>query len=457
MNKTGDIKSVYFLGIGGIGMSALARYFQSQGAMVSGYDKTPSPLTGKLQSEGMDIHFDDHPSKIPADLDLVVITPAIPCDLQELQYLSKTETPIMKRSEVLGFITTQHPSIAVAGTHGKTSVTALIAHLLNHGGVSTTAFIGGIARNFDSNCIIAEKPAFVIAEADEFDRSFMRLSPEKIVITSIDADHLDIYGDKNTLVQTFTDFKNKVNNAENIFIEEKPASELKGKFQTYGLSNLTDIRITNYRIHGGFQLFDYESGQATIKALKFALPGNYNLKNAAAAISVALQCGVSEQKIHSGLDSFLGVERRFDIRFRGKSQIYIDDYAHHPEELNACISAIRTLFPDKKLTGVFQPHLFSRTADFADGFASSLDLLDEAVLIPIYPAREKPIEGVTSKLIFDKMKNTNKTLIEKSQLMDFIENKKPELLVTVGAGDIDRFTEPIRQYFDKLERSGNKL
>ncbi len=456
MNNTGDIKRVYFLGIGGIGMSALARYFQSQGAMVSGYDKTPSPLTDKLQSEGMDIHFDDNPSKIPADLDLVVITPAIPADLLELKHLSKTETPIMKRSEVLGFITTQHPSIAVAGTHGKTSVTALIAHLLNHGDVSTTAFIGGISRNFDSNCIISEKPEFVIAEADEFDRSFMRLSPDKIVITSIDADHLDIYGDKSTLVQTFSDFKNKIVNAENIFVEEKPATELNGDFRTYGLSKLADIRITNYRIQDGFQFFDYESGQTTIKALKFSLPGDYNLKNAAAAISVALQCGVSEQKIRSGLDIFLGVERRFDIRFRGKSNVYIDDYAHHPEELKACINAIRTLFPDKKITGVFQPHLFSRTADFADGFASSLDLLDEAVLLPIYPAREKPIEGVTSKLIFDKMKSTNKWLIEKSQLMDFIENKKPELLVTLGAGDIDRFTEPIRQYFEKSENSENK-
>lgn len=457
MIKSGDIKRVYFLGIGGIGMSALARYFQSQGAMVSGYDKTPSPLTGKLQSEGMDIHFDDNPSKIPANLDLVVITPAIPQDLQELQHLSQTETPIMKRSEVLGFITSKHPSIAVAGTHGKTSVTALTAHLLNHGGASTTAFIGGISRNFDSNCIIAGNPEFVIAEADEFDRSFMRLSPDKIVITSIDADHLDIYGDKKTLVQTFSEFKSKVSKAENIFIEEKPASELGGKFQTYGLSKTADIRITNYRIQEGFQFFDYEAGQTIIKALKFSLPGDYNLKNAAAAISVALKCGVSEHKIRSGLETFLGVERRFDIRFRGKSHIYIDDYAHHPEELKACINAIRTLFPEKKLTGVFQPHLFSRTADFADGFASSLDLLDEAVLIPIYPAREKPIKGVTSKLIFDKMKNTKKSLIEKSQLMDFIEKKEPELLVTLGAGDIDRFTEPIRQYFEESERVENNL
>lgn len=449
MINTGNIKNVYFLGIGGIGMSALARYFQSQGATVAGYDKTSSPLTDKLQREGMEIHFDDNPDKIPSCSDLAVLTPAIPEDLKELQYLRESDIPVLKRSEVLGLITSQHPSIAVAGTHGKTSVTALIAYLLHQGGVATTAFIGGISRNFNSNCIISKQPEYVIAEADEFDRSFMKLSPNTIVITSIDADHLDIYGDKASLVRTFTEFKDKVKNPQNIFIEEKPAAELPGKFGVYGLSKNAKYRATNHRIKSGFQHFDFESESKVIRDLEFSLPGEYNLKNAAASVAVALHCGVGETKIREGLKTFKGVERRFDIRFRGDKKVYIDDYAHHPEEISACIGAIRTLFPDKKITGVFQPHLFSRTADFADGFAASLDLLDDTILMPIYPAREKPIKGVSSELIFDKMKNPNKSLTDKPQLLGLIKEKNPELLVTLGAGDIDRFVEPIKKYFEE--------
>lgn len=449
----GDIRKAYFVGIGGIGMSALARYFQSQGADVHGYDKTPSPLTEKLSGEGMHIHYDDRPDLIPGDIDLAVVTPAVPKSLRELHALRQTGTPVMKRAEVLGLISQKYPTIAVAGTHGKTSVTALIAHLMHNANIPVTAFIGGILKNTGSNCIISQKPEYVVIEADEYDRSFLQLSPNIAVITAIDADHLDIYGSKGNLEKSFMEFASGTDKHGKVFVEKNAVSAFSGQnISTYGLSAEADNCITEHRIEEGFQQFSYRNADISIDDLRFHLPGEYNLKNAAAAVSVALHCGVPASKIREGLISFEGVERRFDIRHRGRHKIYIDDYAHHPEEIRACINAIRTLFPAKRLTGAFQPHLYSRTADFADAFAKSLELLDEVILLPIYPAREEPLPGVTSEMIYNKMRHKKKYLAEKKNFIEITDILQPELFVTMGAGDIDRFVEPLRKYFEEHDQ-----
>ena len=448
-----NIQKAYFVGIGGIGMSALARYFRMLGAEVHGYDKTPSPLTALLAGEGMHIHFDDRPDLIPQDIDLVVVTPAVPESLRELRQLRKTKVPLLKRAEVLGLISQKHRTIAVAGTHGKTSVTALIAHLLHSGGIPVTAFIGGILKNIRSNCVISDHPEYVIIEADEYDRSFLQLLPHVAVITSIDADHLDIYGSRDNLVRSFNTFISKVDNHGKIFAETANIDLLEGSnIQGYGLSAEAGNRITNYKVQDGFQHFTYRNPAILLPDLRFHLPGNYNLKNAAAAISVALHCGLPAEKVRKGLSTFEGVERRFDIRYRGHHKIYIDDYAHHPEEIRACISAVRTLFPGMRLTGAFQPHLYSRTADFAAGFAESLEALDEIILLPIYPAREEPIPGITSEIIYDRMHHAKKYLSDKENFLQKTDELKPELFVTMGAGDIDRFVEPLKAYFEKNDQ-----
>ncbi len=448
MINTDNIKSVYSLGIGGIGMSALARYFKANGARVAGYDRTPSPLTQKLEREGMQIHYDDRPDLIPQNTDLVIVTPAIPQSLQELQHVKAAQTPLLKRAEVLGLISRKNKTIAVAGTHGKTSVTALITHLLHQSGIKVTAFVGGILKNYQSNCIIAEKPEYIIIEADEYDRSFLQLTPDIAVITSIDADHLDIYGDKNSLQQAFQAFLEGMKYGGQAFAESKAASKLQSPTISYGLETDAQIQITNSHISGGFQQFAYQNQNTRINDLQIHLPGEYNLKNAAAAITIALNCGAGETDIKNALATFEGVERRFDIVYRDNRYVYIDDYAHHPEEIKAFISAVKTLFPEQPITGAFQPHLYSRTSDFADEFAKSLALLDNVILLPIYPAREEPIPGVSSRLIWEKMNHSGKYLVEKKELLETIKTLQPEIFVTMGAGDIDRFVEPVKAYFE---------
>ncbi len=448
MINTDNIKSIYFLGIGGIGMSALARFFKAKGAYVAGYDRTPSPLTQTLEHEGMEIHYDDRPDLVPHNADLVVITPAIPDTLQELQHIKKNQMPRLKRAEVLGMISRQNKTIAVAGTHGKTSVTALITHLLHQAGVKVTAFVGGILKNYHSNCIITDEPEYVIIEADEYDRSFLHLKSDLAVITSIDADHLDIYGDKNNLLQAFRAFLKGMKPNGQAFAESKAAAKLSGSVTPYGLEESTPVRITNNYISEGFQRFSYQNQDTEIKDLQIHLPGEYNLKNAAAAITAALACGASETDIRNALASFEGVERRFDIAYRDEKHVYIDDYAHHPEEIKAFIEAVKTLFPGKPIAGAFQPHLYSRTSDFADGFAKSLELLDKVILLPIYPAREDPIPGVSSALILEKMNHPGKYLVEKDEFLNTIKALQPEIFVTMGAGDIDRFVEPVKAYFE---------
>ena len=430
------------LGIGGIGMSALARYYHSQGYTVAGYDRTPSPLTRQLEDEGMAIHYEDNPKQLPALIDMVIYTPAVPKDLKEFETLRQNNIKIMKRSEALGMVSEQHFTFAIAGTHGKTTTTAMVAHILHTCGKDTTAFIGGIANNFNSNLLLGKgKDSIMVVEADEFDRSFLHLHPEVSIINSIDADHLDIYGDKQHLVQSFNDFaaltKRKVIVKEGLAISTDRGIR-------FGFGESCDYRaevirsekgITDFVIHG--------EGQTT--EVRLPMAGNHNVLNATAAFIAARQVELKPQAIAEALSTFKGVKRRFDIRVNNEKHCYIDDYAHHPEEIRSCLTAVRGAFPEKRITLVFQPHLFSRTRDFMDEFASVFALADELILLDIYPARELPIEGITSAALLEKVQLADKKLCLKSELVALIDNEKPELLITMGAGDIDRFVEPLEE------------
>ena len=440
--KNGEGHTIYLLGIGGIGMSALARYYHSQGYTVAGYDRTPSPLTKQLEDEGMAIHYEDNPSVLPALIDIVIYTPAVPRDLKEFEALRRRDLPILKRAAALGKITENHFTIAVAGTHGKTTTTAMVAHILNQCGKSTTAFIGGIANNFDSNLVLSqEKDSLLVVEADEFDRSFLQLHPDISIINSIDADHLDIYGDRQHLVQSFNDFaqltKHKV-------IVKEGLSITTDRGLRFGFDEGCDYRAEVVKSEKGVTDFViYGEGQKT--EIKLPMAGNHNVLNATAAFIAARQIGLPSGAIAEALISFKGVKRRFDIRVNNEKHCYIDDYAHHPEEIRSCLTAVRSSFPEKRITLVFQPHLFSRTRDFMDGFASVLALADELILLDIYPARELPIEGITSQTLLNKVQLSDKRICQKSELIEQIDNEKPELLITMGAGDIDRFVEPLEK------------
>ena len=421
--KQRGLNSVYFVGIGGIGMSALARYYHSQGAMVAGYDRTPSPLTKQLEGEGMAIHYEDNPSLLPVQIDMVIYTPAVPQDLKELVELRRRGIPILKRAEALGAISKEHFTIAVSGTHGKTTTTAMVAHILKENGIDLTAFIGGIANNFNSNLVLGHTPESVlVVEADEFDRSFLQLSPNISIVNSIDADHLDIYGDRQHLVESFNQFAQLTKNI--VIVKE-------------GL----DINVPNKVSFGFGEDCEYRVDDLN---LPLSIPGRHNQLNATAAFAAALELGLDAESITQALSTFKGVKRRFDIRVRNEKHIYIDDYAHHPEEIKSCLSAIKASFPTKRVTLVFQPHLFTRTRDFMEDFANVLAMADDLILLDIYPAREKPIEGITSQALLDMINLNNKSLCPKETLLDTIAERKPELLVTMGAGDIDRFVEPLQ-------------
>lgn len=438
--KLNDIKKIYFVGIGGIGMSALARYFMGLGIEIFGYDKTETVLTKTLEKEGMKVHYEDDVRHIPSGIDLVIYTPAIPKNHTELNYFWNNNYPVKKRAEVLGIISKNRKTIAVAGTHGKTTTSSVLTHILRVGGIDCTAFLGGIALNFQSN-FVEGKSEWVVMEADEFDRSFLHLHPELAIISSMDADHLDIYGNKEAVQETFIKFAGQIKTTlyHKYDLPLHPSMNENIDFCKYGIAE-GNFKATNIRVENGFFVFDWNSPTHQIKDLKFTLPGHHNVLNATAAISIAKQLGCSDEKIREALLTFKGIERRFEFVLKTDKQVYIDDYAHHPEELNAAIHAAKTLYPNRKITGVFQPHLFSRTKDFADGFAAALDTLDEIILLEIYPARELPMEGVSSMIIFEKMKNNNKILIEKSKLFNTLETKKKEngleVLITLGAGDI---------------------
>lgn len=452
-------KNIYLLGIGGIGMSALARYYNHAGCRVAGYDRTPSKLTHELENEGISIHFEDNIELIPKEFrenendTLVIYTPAVPKELKEFVYIREKGFELCKRSQVLGLIASDKKCLAVAGTHGKTTTSTMLAHIFTHSQVGCTAFLGGISRNYDTNLLLS-KSKYLVAEADEFDRSFLQLYPETAVITSTDADHLDIYNDHSTIKKAFADFASQVKEYGSLVIKLGVDIDLWNvsakKIYRYSFDKKADFYASDIEIHnGGFFKFNLNHPGGVIEGCKLGVPGWVNVENAIAASAVALINGVDPQKVKNALESFKGVERRFDIRLNTPKCSYIDDYAHHPQEIKAAISSMRNIFSGRKLTGIFQPHLFTRTRDFAADFAESLSALDELILLDIYPARELPIEGVTSKIIFDSVTIENKILIKKEGLMQELEKREIDALITFGAGDIDRFIEPITEYLKR--------
>ena len=443
-----NIRVVYFIGIGGIGMSALARYFHSQGKVVSGYDKTESDLTKELVADGIAVHYEDDVQQAPKDAGLVVYTPAVPKDHSELLFYQENNFPVLKRSEVLGLITSKTFNICVAGTHGKTTISTMIAHILRHSGYGCNAFLGGISVNYGSN-FWSNNNNVCVVEADEYDRSFLRLNPDVAVITAMDADHLDIYGTEENLQQAFIEFSGKVKDDGLLLSKHglKRSSDLiAGHRQTYSLQNdEADIYGSSIKLRHGSYEFDVMMKDFMLDNVQLNIGGMHNVENSIAAIGVANYLGITSDKIKNAVADFMGVKRRFEYIIKTNERVFIDDYAHHPEELKALITGAKALFPDKRCTIVFQPHLYSRTKDLADEFASVLDLADQVILLPIYPARELPIEGVSSQMILDRMKNQNKQVLTKEELKGWVKKNKPVLLITAGAGDIDRELEPLKQ------------
>ncbi|MFZ1528846.1 MAG: UDP-N-acetylmuramate--L-alanine ligase [Ferruginibacter sp.] len=439
-------QTVFFLGIGGIGMSALARYFNSRGHKVSGYDKTPSVLTKQLELEGMFIHYEDDPALIDKDAALVVYTPAIPAQHKELNYYKEHGYKLLKRSEVLGMVTGSNFNICVAGTHGKTTTSAMIAHILRDSGFGCNAFLGGIATNYDNNFWSSSKNVCV-AEADEYDRSFLKLSPDVAVITAMDADHLDIYGTEKNMQDAFVEFTGKIKTG-GLLIYKKglPRSNdfrVSNRW-TYGAADASaDCHAAAVHIQNGAYVFDAVVCGHSVKDVELNMGGRHNIENAVAAIAVAKQLEIEEDKIKTAVASFAGVKRRFEYVLKNEGRIVIDDYAHHPEELRALINGAMELYPGKKCTVVFQPHLYTRTRDLADGFAEVLSMADETILLPIYPARELPIPGVSSSMIAEKMTN-NRTVKEKPELLKWLKDNDIELFITAGAGDIDTMLQDIK-------------
>lgn len=438
-----QIQNVYFVGIGGIGMSALARYFQFIGKSVSGYDKTPTRLTDDLIASGMKIHFEDAIEAIPSSYTpentLVVITPAIPKNHSEWNYLLEQGYVIKKRAEVLGLITKDTFCFAVAGTHGKTTTSSILGHILFESGADVTAFLGGIVENYQSN-LIGHGKSISVVEADEFDRSFLHLYPDLACVTSMDADHLDIYGDVSAIQDSFRAFAAKITDPKHLFIPK--GMPLKGT--TLAINEPADFYAYNIRIENSAYVFDVKTPTASIQNLAFSLPGHHNLMNALTALAMAYTYGTPTGSIAKALASFQGVQRRFSYQIKTESKVYIDDYAHHPTEINAVHQAVRELYPGKRVTAVFQPHLFTRTRDFVDGFAASLSQFDEVILLEIYPARELPLEGVNSKWLMSKITNPNVRLIEKQDLVAQLRANTASVIVTIGAGDIGEMVPEIK-------------
>lgn len=457
------VEHIYFVGIGGIGMSALARYFNAKGKKVSGYDKTPSPITDALTAEGISLHFDEN--HIPKDINdadfqsvLIVYTPAVSQDSPQLTSFASKKWTVLKRAELLGVITEDAYTIAVAGTHGKTTTSCILAHILKYSEIYCTAFLGGISSNYNTNLILSESGDIVVVEADEYDRSFLKLSPDISIITSLDADHLDIYNDIDDMKNTFKIFASNTKQNGMLLVNKSIdvdfEAPLDGSFMTYSSTVRADNIAFNLRIEEGSQYFDANfkeimPGQVyeyELKDIQLQLPGKHNVENAISAIVVASSLGAKPEKIKAAITDFKGVKRRYDLHAKGK-YVYIDDYAHHPEEIKATLVATKELFPEKKITVVFQPHLYSRTRDFAAEFGDSLSLADEVLLLDIYPAREMPIEGVNSEMLLNQVVDCEKSLLKKSDLVEELTNPMRELLLTLGAGDIDQFVEPLKHYY----------
>jgi len=453
--KLNDIHTIYFIGIGGIGMSALARYFRGHGARVYGYDRTETALTKALAAEGMHIHYDDDVRHIPEQVDLVVWTPAVPQEHRELSWFREHNFPMKKRAEVLGLISKDKRCIAVAGTHGKTTTSTIVAHLLRSCGVDATAFLGGISANLESN-FVEGKSDWVVAEADEYDRSFLHLHPEIAVLNSLDPDHLDIYGSPEAVVDSYKQFVRQIKpGGKLIYRHDLPIGDVVDELRNSGRQAISfgidagDYEATNLRIEDGQMVFGIRSSIFNWDDLRFNYPGRHNVENATAAWAAVNSAGAFVPGMPKALAHFRGVKRRFEFIVRRPECVYIDDYAHHPTELQAAISAARMLFPGRRITGVFQPHLYSRTRDFADGFAQALDMLDACLLLPIYPARELPIEGVTSEMILEKMKLADKKIVSKDEVLANLQRSKPDILLTMGAGDIDTLIEPIKKWIEE--------
>ncbi len=430
------IHNIYFIGIGGIGMSAIARYFKASGKQVSGYDKTQTGITNSLQDLGITVCFEDAMANVEecyldSESTLVVYTPAVSKSHLQLTYFKNNEFTVLKRSEILGLITEHTFCLAVAGTHGKTTTTSILGHLLNECNVKLTAFLGGISENYNSNLILNGDKVSVV-EADEFDRSFLTLSPDMACITSMDADHLDIYGDASELIKTFEDFTRKLKPNGKLFV--KNGLPLNGI--TYGIEDDADYTAQNIRIENGAYVFDVKTPETVLKDFKFNLPGRHNLSNALVALAMSIEYGISGPQLVAALASYLGVKRRFTYQIKTDDLVFIDDYAHHPEEINAVHQAVREMYPKDKVVAVFQPHLFSRTKDFAVEFGKSLSQFDEVILLDIYPARELPIEGVTSEWLLSLIDNENKKLVSKTDLISSIKQSSAKIVLTIGAGDI---------------------
>ena len=439
-----QIHNVYFIGIGGIGMSALARYFKSIGKNVSGYDKTETELTNELIESGIDVHFKDEIGLIPTDYyienTLVVITPAVPTTHSQWNYFLEREFIVKKRAEVLGLITKDTFCFAVAGTHGKTTTSSILGHILYQSGADVTSFLGGIVENYNSNLIGTGKTITVV-EADEFDRSFLHLYPNIACVTSMDADHLDIYGDSAAIEASFLEFANKITDKRKLFITKD--LDLEGV--TVAVNENADYKAFNVRIENGNYVFNVQTPTEVISDLQFGLPGKHNLTNALMALAMAKTFGTSNDAIAAALKSFKGIKRRFSYQIKESNIVYIDDYAHHPTEIDAVFQALSELYPSQKVLAIFQPHLFSRTKDFGDGFAKSLSQFDEVLLLDIYPARELPIEGITSSWLLDKMTNNDKKVASKKDLISEILKSDAKIIVTIGAGDIGELVPSIKQ------------
>jgi UDP-N-acetylmuramate--alanine ligase len=457
------VDKVYFVGIGGIGMSALARYFNAQGKQVGGYDKTETPLTKALEQEGIEVHYKDN--QIPAwmleahhEKSLVVYTPAVPENNQELQHFRQHRFHVRKRSEVLGFITQDAFTIAVAGTHGKTTTATILAHVLRSCGVDCTAFLGGVSSNYNTNLLLSKKGNIVVVEADEYDRSFLKLTPDIAVITSVEADHMDVYQDEEDIKKTFLAFAHKVKQRGILLVNKHIDMDFevpeKGTLLTYSADIKADFMAHNLRIENGKQVFDAqmldilpgEVFERGAESIQLKLPGKHNVDNALAAMAVACQLGAQCDDIVREIASFDGVKRRYERHVEGDF-VYIDDYAHHPEEVRATLSATQSLYPNDEITVVFQPHLFSRTRDFSDEFAEALSLANEVILLDIYPAREQPIEGVSSEMLLKKVTATSKAHLSKEALLEELSKNKRSVLLTLGAGDIDQLVEPIKNSY----------
>lgn len=451
-----NIEGIYFVGIGGIGMSALALYFAKGGFRIAGYDRSESGLTRSLIETGCNISYSDTVENIPAffrntsekERVIVVYTPAIPSENNVITFFRSNGYRVYKRSELLGEISSHTDTLAIAGTHGKTTVSTMTAHILKQSHVDCSAFLGGISKNYNTNLLLGEGH-YTVMEADEFDRSFHRLNPLMAVVTSADADHLDIYGDRKAMISAYNEFCSRIRKGGKLFINYKIKDHIRIPADisgyTYGSVNGSDYRFFEISHYKDYYSFNLQTPDGIISDLHFSFPGIINIENLTAAIAVALNCGVTEQEIRKAILLFQGVRRRFDIRVNLPGLTYIDDYAHHPEEIKACITSVREYFTGRKITGIFQPHLYSRTRDHADGFAAILDELDEAVLLPIYPAREKPIPGVTSEIIFNKMKSGSKRMMKMEDIPDMLDISKLDVLITIGAGDIDRLVGPIEE------------